>query len=207
MPTRMLVADGIVSQFLYHLLADRAARVAEVARLQADYEQAAIVAATTRRLEVAAEAQVAEMRPLVEAVAAAKPRPIHPGWWRCDFCRAMANVLVDFPHADGCHAQAARALAATWQTPAAPPPETARRPRYERLQDGGIGVIGTNGLIYEANAGLSEAEWGALLALLNDGHDDLSWEEIEPLVAERVKRNTTPAAPTPDGQEGGEDDA
>lgn len=64
---------------------------------------------------------------------------------------------------------------------------TTETPRYYvRTEDGGIASAQGSGMIYTADCDFSEMEWVALLDLLNEGHDNLSWEEIEPLVAKRV---------------------
>jgi len=101
---RTIIADDLIHWALPALLADRAALVAEVARLQARVDALASLAGKQiERLE-AAETREAAMRPLVEAVVE---------WLDGD------TVNVGWLHAT------ARALVATWAaepTPAAHPP-------------------------------------------------------------------------------------
>jgi len=123
--------------------------------------------------------------------------------------RAYADLLADHLDADNYPYEAKRIrnrlspdydpgplLYLMAETPAAPTPLPTR---YRRTEDGGI-ESAPGGLLYTADCNFTEAEWVALLTLLNEGYDGLTWEEIEPLVAERIEANV---APTPDGQEGG----
>jgi hypothetical protein len=58
-----------------------------------------------------------------------------------------------------------------------------------RISSSGSIVDQRGVVLYEGYAcNFTDAELRALCWLLNHGHDHLSWEEIEPLVAERVAR-------------------
>ena len=113
---RTIIADDLIHWALPALLADRAALVAEVARLQARVDALASLAGKQiERLE-AAEAREAAMRLLVEQVAAGDPYMMaFNGATYCRYC----NRDRGYAHFTSCLAIQARALVATWQTPAA----------------------------------------------------------------------------------------
>jgi len=71
----------------------------------------------------AAEAREAAMRPLVARIARGDFHELYVsifGDTCCIGCNATASTHIGFPHDDDCTVIAARALVATWQTPAAP---------------------------------------------------------------------------------------
>jgi len=113
---------------VHALLADRAALVAEIARLQAQVERdyAAMVEAqeVTALMGVALDqrdtalAQVAAMRPLVEALA--DNEPISEDSETGPHCLYCDVGPIDLTHKPNCAYLKARALVATSQTPAAP---------------------------------------------------------------------------------------
>ena len=120
-PVKLNVADDIVSQALPALLADRAALVAENARLQHAYDMnETTMNMQDRALKVQHAdlantlAQVTAMRPLVARVA--KGVLVDS---ECPFCWTML-FNSDGPHEADCPTTIARALVATSQTPAAP---------------------------------------------------------------------------------------
>jgi len=127
---RTIIADDLIHWALPALLADHAALVAEVARLQAentglrhwrDIGQRAGRKLLAQRN--AAEAREAAMRPLVEALAESDPSQAagDEGDRQCHHCYAWLEFGE--PHAPTCVWRQARALVATWQTPAAPTPD------------------------------------------------------------------------------------
>ncbi len=69
-------------------------------------------------------AQAAQMRPLVEALAKITPYSADDcDVYYCVGCEAESVYYDAFPHDNDCRIADAIALAATWQTPAAPTPE------------------------------------------------------------------------------------
>ncbi len=71
----------------------------------------------------ALQAQVMDMRPLVELVAEHAGNYIDNHFRLCGFCDHGAIESRVISHEDDCPVLAARALVATWQTPAAPTPD------------------------------------------------------------------------------------
>ncbi|HUY76105.1 MAG TPA: hypothetical protein VMV29_05000 [Ktedonobacterales bacterium] len=166
------------AELIRSALADRAALVAENARLQAQIERdyAAMVEAqeVTALMGVALDqrdtalAQVAAMRPLVVALAKITPYAAEDGdVYYCMGCQAESVYYDAFPHDADCRIADAIVMAATSQTPAAP-------------EGGDDDCGGTNG---------PDCRCAGCWTRIN--------ETIQALHAMRD-------APTPDAQEGGE---
>ena len=110
------------------LLADRAALVAENARLQHAYDMnETTMNMQDRALKVQHAdlantlAQATAMRPLVEALAKITPYPAADGdVYLCMGCQAESVYYDAFPHENDCRIADAIVMVATWQTPAAP---------------------------------------------------------------------------------------
>jgi len=163
------------------LLADRAALMADFARLQVentglrhwrDIGQRAGRKLLAQRN--AAEAREAAMRLLVEQVAAGDPYMMaFNGATYCRYC----NRDRGYAHFTSCLAIQARALVATWQTPAAP----------TRLTD-------------------AEMTQRIVSVMMQDHPDGEEWHAI-PIPPLGPIRNVSPdaAAPTPGSREGDDD--
>ena len=129
-PDHWFWASDVTNGGVVHLLdvlatteAERAALVAENARLQRQLDSAHRMIGECADELTRVEDQNLAMRPLVERIAQGDFHEFYVsifGDTCCIGCNATASTHIGFPHDDDCIVQAARALVATWQTPAAP---------------------------------------------------------------------------------------
>jgi len=168
-----MLADDVLA-----FAADRAALMADFARLQAQLDSAHRMIGECADELTRVEDQYLAMRPLVEALAKITPYSAEDGdVYLCMGCQAESVYYDAFPHDADCRIADAIVMVATWQTPAAP----------TRLTD-------------------AEMTQRIVSVMMQDHPDGEEWHAI-PIPPLGPIRNVSPdaAAPTPDGREGGDD--